>query len=130
MVGWSPRPPASGGGSGARRLPGPVDWPPPAGAATLSGVAAPSTTTFEQRALELATGGDTEAAVLALVQLADGHKDTVEAARNRLVRHIHGNAGDWRASLAVGLCNKAIVEMGWTDPYDWRGRLGNALRKP
>jgi hypothetical protein len=91
---------------------------------------ATTTESIEQRAIELARHSDQDAAVLELVQLADGDRDAVEAARNRLARRLHGHAGDYPATLALGLLNKAIIKMGWVDPYDWKVRWHQRFRKP
>ena len=94
------------------------------------------TETLEAHALELASatgdGGvvDPEQAAEALVQAAGGDRDALEEARNRTAQHLYGNSGNVVAGTALALLNKAIVRIGWVDPYDWRPRLGNRLRKP
>ena len=94
---------------------------------------APTTTieSLETQALELATAGtEPAAAVTTLVNAAAGDRDSLEEARNRVARRMHGNSGDLAAGAALALLNKALVSFGWVDPYNWKQRLGNRLRKP
>jgi hypothetical protein len=81
-------------------------------------------------ATELGSDPDSDAAVARLIVAADGDKATVEGARDDVARYLHGRAGDWTATATLTLLNKTLVAMGWQDTYDWRGRLGNRLRKP
>jgi hypothetical protein len=94
---------------------------------------APTTTidNLETRALELAVAGtEPAAAVTTLVDAAAGDRKSLEEARNRVARRMHGNSGDLSAGAALALLNKALVSFGWIDPYNWKKRLGNRLRKP
>jgi hypothetical protein len=101
------------------------------------------TETLEAYALQLAngepgadgtTGGvgavDPEHGAEALVEAAGGDRDALETARNRMAQRLYGNSGNVAAGAALSLLNKALVRIGWVDPYDWRPRLGNRLRKP
>lgn len=92
----------------------------------------PTTTdTLEARALELATAGtDPGEAAAALARGAGGDREALEEARNRIARRMHGNVGDVAAGAALALLNKALVQVGWHDPYQWKQRLGGRLRKP
>ncbi|MHB1928063.1 MAG: hypothetical protein ACYCUG_01270 [Acidimicrobiales bacterium] len=93
---------------------------------------APSTIdALEARALEPApAGADPEQAVAALVAAAAGDRASLEEARNRIARRMLGNVSDVQAGAALQLLNKSLVQIGWTDPYQWTHRLGNRLRKP
>lgn len=94
---------------------------------------APTTTidSLEARALELAAGGTDQAgAAAALVEAAAGDRSSLEEARNRVARRMHGNSADLTAGAALSMLNKALVSFGWIDPYNWKQRLGNRLRKP
>ncbi len=94
---------------------------------------APTTTidTLEARALELAAAGTEPAeAATTLARAAGGDRASLEEARNRVARRMHGNSADFSAGAALALLNKALVSFGWVDPYNWKQRLGNRLRKP
>lgn len=83
-------------------------------------------------ALELATTGtaDPSDAVTKLVETAGHDRALLEQARDRVARGLHGHAGDWTATGALNLLNKAIVTVGWQDKYDWRVRWGQPFRRP
>ncbi len=93
----------------------------------------PPTTTedLEARALGLsAAGSDPANAVAELVAAGSRDRAALEVARDRVARRMHDNVGDTTAGAALALLNKALVEVGWVDPYQWKQRLGNRLRKP
>jgi hypothetical protein len=96
-------------------------------------VAATTSDMIERRAFELAGTGDAgnhDGAVAALVEAAGGDRAALEEARNRVARRLHGHAGDWPATAALGLLNRALVSTGWSDPYDWRIRWSQPFRRP
>jgi hypothetical protein len=93
-------------------------------------VAVASTDRLERSALELAGSDDQDAAVTALLEAAGGDRTALELARNQVARRLHSHVGDWRAGAALGLLNKALVKVGWTDPYDWKIRWSQPFRRP
>jgi hypothetical protein len=64
-----------------------------------------------------------EAAVQKLAQAGD--RKALEEAQKDLVQRIHERSDDFEATAALGLINKALAAVGWTDPYSWKHR-----RKP
>ena len=69
---------------------------------------------------------DEKAALLRLQQLtADGDRAALEGAREHLVLRLRRSSDDYAATAALGLVNKALSEVGWQDPYNWKHR-----RKP
>lgn len=87
--------------------------------------------TVERRAVSLGASADIgEDGERQLIDAAGGNREVLEAARNRIAQRMHGRPGDTAAGAALGLCNRSLVRIGWVDPFDWRGRLGNRLRKP
>ncbi|MDA8062867.1 MAG: hypothetical protein M0T80_10665 [Actinomycetota bacterium] len=92
------------------------------------------TTTIDDlydRAMGFARSGtDPTEAVAALAEAATGARPALEEARNRVARHMHGSSADATSGVALSLLNRALVEVGWIDPYQWKQRLGNRLRKP
>lgn len=85
---------------------------------------------IEQKAAELAGSADQDAALDELVALVGDDRAGLEAARNAVAKRLHRNTGDWEATASLALLNRAVAKVGWVDPYDWRGRLGNRFRKP
>ncbi|MBO0692567.1 MAG: hypothetical protein J2P58_06700 [Acidimicrobiaceae bacterium] len=81
-------------------------------------------------ALRLAGEGGGDDAVERLVELAGTDRASLVAARDAFASRLHGHADDYAATAALRLLNRAIAAYGWSDPYDWRGRLGNRLLKP
>jgi hypothetical protein len=53
----------------------------------------------------------------------------LEAAQRELALHLHSHPDDWVATAALILLNKALVQYGWSDPYDWKVRWSQH-RKP
>jgi hypothetical protein len=74
-----------------------------------------------ERAMALANPGGPEA----VGQLGAAGREALEAARAELVRRIYMRSDDYRATAALSLVNKALVALGWEDPYNWKRR-----RKP
>jgi hypothetical protein len=70
---------------------------------------------IEQRAAELAASTDRDDAVTQLLTLVDGDREALGAARNRVVRQV---------------LNKALVAVGWKDPYDWKIRWSQPFKRP
>ncbi len=93
-------------------------------------MAAVTSDDIRRLATELAGSTDHPAAVAKLVEAAAGDRPTLEAARDRVARGLHGNAGDWTATSALALLNKALVSVGWTDRYDWKVRWSQPFRRP
>lgn len=92
-------------------------------------VGATATATAEAlyvRALELSSG---EASEAELVAMAGDDRAALEHARDRLATRLHGHAGDWDATAALSLLNRALARYGWTERYDWKVRYTNH-RKP
>lgn len=81
-------------------------------------------------AIELGPDKDSDGAVARLIEAADGDRAAIEAARDDVARKLHGRAGDWSATAALTLLNKAVVSLGWYDKFEWKSRLGGRLRKP
>ena len=46
-----------------------------------------------------------------------------------VVLSLHSHPDDWDATRALTLLNKALVEFGWKDPFDWKVRWSQR-RKP
>jgi hypothetical protein len=77
-----------------------------------------------QQAVSLATDGQSpEAAVQQLVASGDGV--SLRRAQSELVQRVHERSDDFAATAALGLVNKALAIVGWTDPFSWKHR-----RKP
>jgi hypothetical protein len=93
-------------------------------------MAAATTDEIRDLAIELGPTTDGEAAVARLVEAAGGDRAAIEAARDEVARRLHGNAGDWAATSALGLLNKTLVSMGWYDKYDWKIRWSQPFRRP
>jgi hypothetical protein len=93
-------------------------------------MAAATTDEIRDLALELGAGQDTDAAVARLVEAAGGDRAVLEATRDGMARQLHGNAGDWAATSALGLLNKALIKVGWYDKYDWKIRWSQRFRRP
>jgi len=97
-------------------------------------VAATTVDLIEQRALELGrrspSPSEQSEAVGQLVDAAGADRPSLEEARNRLARRLHGNSSDSAAVGALGLLNRALVAVGWDDPYDWRVRWSQPFRRP
>ena len=74
-----------------------------------------------RRATEL-TGAPRDAAVSELVDLAGGDRTAIVSARDVLARRLHADAGDWGATGALALINRAVAGAGWADDFDWRSR--------
>lgn len=62
-------------------------------------------------------------AIAALV--AAGDRAGLEQFRSDLVRRISSASDDYEATAELGLVNRALAEVGWSDPYNWKHR-----RKP
>jgi hypothetical protein len=86
--------------------------------------------TIERKALELATATDRKAAVSELVAAAGGDRDALAAARNLVAYRLRSNSGDFTATAALTLLNKAVVQAGWVDRYDWKIRWTQRLKRP
>ena len=72
----------------------------------------------------LDTNGEAlEAAVQKLAE--SGDRPGLEGAQRDLVRRIQERSDDFEATAALGLVNRALAAVGWTDPYSWKHR-----RKP
>jgi len=56
---------------------------------------------------------------------ARGDREALERMRGELVERLHWRAGDSEATAALTLVNRALAQLGWENPYDWRRR-----RKP
>jgi hypothetical protein len=85
---------------------------------------------IENKAIELASSTDREDAITQLLALAGGDRDALGAARNRLAARLRANAGDFRATAALTLTNKALVRLGWVDPFDWKIRWSQPFKRP
>lgn len=87
-----------------------------------------------EKALELAgdrgPGGPDDPRVRELVEAAGKDREVLEQARNEMAGRLRTDSRDWTATGALGLLNKALVQVGWSERFDWRGRLGNSLRRP
>jgi hypothetical protein len=69
---------------------------------------------------------NSEALEAAVQKLADGgDRAALERAQRDLVQRIHERSDDFEATAALGLVNRALAAVGWTDPYSWKHR-----RKP
>ncbi|MGD0810349.1 MAG: hypothetical protein ABSA91_11665 [Acidimicrobiales bacterium] len=76
------------------------------------------------QAIALATDGlSADAAIAQLV--ASGDQASLERAQSELVQRVHERSDDFAATAALGLVNKAMAVVGWTDPFSWKHR-----RKP
>jgi hypothetical protein len=92
-------------------------------------MAAATSDDIRRLATELA-GTRSADAVAQLIEAAGGDRSAIEAARNDVARRLHGNAGDWSATAALAVLNKALVSSGWTDKYDWKIRWSQPFRRP
>lgn len=81
--------------------------------------------TIIQRAPQLGRAQDQAAAAAELVSVAGGDRQALVEARDAYVRRLHADTGDWEATAALAVLNRAIARVGWYDPYCWKGR-----RKP
>ncbi len=69
---------------------------------------------------------NSEALEAAVQKLAEsGDRPGLEGAQKDLVRRIQERSDDFEATAALGLVNRALAAVGWTDPYSWKHR-----RKP
>jgi hypothetical protein len=69
---------------------------------------------------------NSEALEAAVQKLAEsGDRPGLEGAQRDLVRRIHDRSDDFEATAALGLVNRALAAVGWTDPFSWKHR-----RKP
>jgi 3-oxoacyl-[acyl-carrier-protein] synthase III len=57
--------------------------------------------------------------------VAAGDRGGLLRLRNELVQRLHERSDDHEASAQLMAANKALAEVGWESPYDWRHR-----RKP
>jgi len=85
---------------------------------------------LERRAIDLATATDRKDAVDQLVALAGGDRDALGSARLRVARRLRVNSADHEATAALTLLNKALVEIGWVDRYDWKIRWTQRFKRP
>jgi hypothetical protein len=85
---------------------------------------------IERRAAELAASTDRDDAVAQLLTLVDGDREALGAARNRVVRQLHANPSDHGATATLAVLNKALVAVGWKDPYDWKIRWSQPFKRP
>jgi uncharacterized protein len=73
---------------------------------------------------ELNRGAQTRSeAVQQLV--AAGNRAALEEARDELVLRLRRSSDDYSATSALNLANRALAEVGWPDPFNWKHR-----RKP
>lgn len=82
-----------------------------------------------ERAAKLARDVPAPEAVADLLLLAAGDRAALERARNRYAGRLHGQPDDWEATAALRLLNRALAELKWTDPLDWKQRWARH-RKP
>jgi hypothetical protein len=71
------------------------------------------------RAIALATSRDRNGAVSELVGLA-GDVDSLEAARDVLVRRLHAKSDDYEATAGLTLLNAAIAAAGPKAEFTWK----------
>lgn len=79
-----------------------------------------------ERAISLAaalTPGESRAAASDLA--ASGDRQSLDEARQDLVRRIQQRSDDYPATAALSLLNQALSQLGWEDPFPWKQR-----RKP
>lgn len=81
------------------------------------------------RAKELA-GASNGSAVQQLVADAGGDRAAVEAARDRVVAHLHTAVDDFEATAVLQLLNRTLSAMPRVDPLDWRVLWGQRFRRP
>jgi hypothetical protein len=93
-------------------------------------MAAATSDVIERRAVELGSSVDHDDAVAQLVVLADGDRDALGEARKQIVRRLHGNSADHAATAALTLVNRALVTVGWSDPFDWKIRWSQPFKRP
>lgn len=84
----------------------------------------------ERKAIELASSTDRKDAVDQLLAFAGGDRDALGAARLSVIRRIRGNTADHTATGALTLLNRALTQAGWVDPYDWKIRWSQRLKRP
>jgi hypothetical protein len=85
--------------------------------------------TLVAEATALATDANRDEATAKLIDLADGDRQLVEAARDQIAAHLHSRGDDWDATAALTLLNRALSRMPRSDPLDWRERWARH-RKP
>ncbi|MGH9094457.1 MAG: hypothetical protein ACRDXE_04790 [Acidimicrobiales bacterium] len=85
--------------------------------------------TVATRASELAAGTDRAGAADELIALVGRDRAVLEAARDHVAARLHHHTGDWAATRALTLLNRALSAYGWTDPFDWKVRWAHG-RKP
>jgi hypothetical protein len=85
---------------------------------------------IEGKAIELGASTDREDAVAQLLALAGDDRDALAAARNRLAARLRINAGDYAATAALTLINRALVQQGWVDRFDWKVRWSQPFKRP
>jgi hypothetical protein len=93
-------------------------------------MAAVTSDAIERRAIDLASSTDRGAALEELLALAGGDRAALEAARIGVARRLRGNTGDHAATAALTLLNKALVQVGWVDRYDWKIRWTQRFKRP
>ncbi len=82
-----------------------------------------------EHAAALAGEVDQQDAVTRLIDLADGDRHLMEAARDQMAALLHTRVDDWNATAALTLLNRALSRMPRNDPLDWRERWSRH-RKP
>lgn len=85
----------------------------------------PTTNTATEQALSLANSRgsgdqDLDQAVSALAGSATAAD--LSQARADLVARIFSRSDDFQATDALQLVNKALAEVGWSDPFSWKHR--------
>jgi hypothetical protein len=85
---------------------------------------------IERKAIDLAAATDRQDAVDQLLALAGGDRDALGAARVQVARRLRADSGDHTATAALTLLNKALVQVGWVDRYDWKIRWTQRFKRP
>lgn len=82
------------------------------------------------RAGQLALDGSGADATRELLAAAGGDRPTVEAARNLVAERVRSDVGDFGATTALQILNRALSALPIEDPLDWKIRWGQRFRRP
>jgi hypothetical protein len=81
------------------------------------------------RAAELSSELGRDEAVGRILDLADGDRGAIEAARDRYVTRLHSRPDDFAATAALTVLNRALAAEPPEEPLDWKRRWARG-RKP
>lgn len=82
------------------------------------------------RAGELARNGSGSDPAQELLAAAGGDRKTIEVARDLVAGRVRADVGDFEATAALQVLNRALSALPIEDPLDWKVRWGQRFRRP